>query len=314
MPERLGVTYGLRYLSENVARCMLKRALLLFDAVVLGDTIDGRSTDVPADLRREVDWLSDQRLIRLAQWPTAGMQFKGNIASAHQEAMAAIVRSGVALGTERRKAMILPDDVADHRRVVQARRDVLVTRVLDAKEAFARLSAVVIRATTDAEATLITSATGFRPPSTTTDTVVRIVLNSLPILDDKTPWEAILDYRRDPASNHHLTALRRWMRAVAQDERSSADIEDELRYALHEYEEHIRHHRLKYYRGALVVILTTAADVIEHILRLKFGTAARALFSVAEQRAALLEAERLAPGRELAFIVNTGDALRSAVP
>jgi hypothetical protein len=58
-------------------------------------------------------------------------------------------------------------------------------------------------------------------------------------------------------------------------------------------------------------LVTTSAEVIEHMSHLKFASAAKALFSIQTRKIALLEAERAAVGREVAYIALAQERFKS---
>jgi hypothetical protein len=144
------------------------------------------------------------------------------------------------------------------------------------------------------------------------DTVVHVVLSSLPTPDDSTPWETIIEFRNDPDSRRKLVALRRWMRALAKESRPSNEIVEELEYLISEFEEHMRLHRMRINKSGLETVLTVGAEVLENLARLKFGKLVKIPFALRERKLALLEAERSAPGREIAYIVKARESFQHA--
>ena len=46
--------------------------------------------------------------------------------------------------------------------------------------------------------------------------VLEVVLKSMPIPDDETPWEAIIEFRNDPESMKRLRRLHVWVRKIRQ--------------------------------------------------------------------------------------------------
>lgn len=132
--------------------------------------------------------------------------------------------------------------------------------------------------------------------------VVDAVLDGLPIPDDMTPWEAIIEFRSDTASRAALLGLRRWMRQMATGSTESRNVEQELEWLVNEYEEHMRLHRLKVNKGTLEIVVTFAAALVEDIVKLRLRDAVGLLFEGRRRTIALAEAERAAPGRELAYL------------
>ena len=62
--------------------------------------------------------------------------------------------------------------------------------------------------------------------------------------------------------------------------------------------------------GPLKTVVVTTADVLEGLAKFNWSSAAKALFAVSERKAALMQAEQNAPGREIAYIVYARDHFR----
>jgi hypothetical protein len=129
-------------------------------------------------------------------------------------------------------------------------------------------------------------------------------LKSVPLPDDGTSWEDILDYRNDPDARTRFLRLKHWMNEAVAQNRSPAVLHDELQTLLAEYEDYMKLHRMKIRSGAMETFITTTAEVLEGLLKLKWSDSARALFSFRRRRIQLLEAEREAPGRQLAHLAH----------
>jgi hypothetical protein len=134
--------------------------------------------------------------------------------------------------------------------------------------------------------------------------IIQFVLNSLPVPDDSTPWEQIIEYRSDTDSQSKFLALRHWMSEVARAELTPAEVEEKLEYLIDQYRQHMRLHRMKTNAGTLETIVTTSAEVLGDLASFKWGKAAEALFSLKKRQVALLEGELTAPGNEVAYIVK----------
>ncbi len=138
--------------------------------------------------------------------------------------------------------------------------------------------------------------------------VVVIALDSLPVPDESTPWEQIIEYRSDPGSQSKFLALRHWMSEVARAELTPAEVEEKLEYLIDQYRRHMRLHRMKTNVGTLETIVTTGAEFLGNLVSFKWGKAAEALFSLKRRQVALLEGELTAPGNEVAYIVKAREA------
>ena len=140
--------------------------------------------------------------------------------------------------------------------------------------------------------------------TTSRDDVVEVVVNKLPIPDDSVSWEQILDYHSDPDSRGKLTALRMWMSEVARSELTPREVEEKLEWLMHDYERHLKLHKMKYSTGTLETIVTVGAEFLENMVKFEWGKAAKALFAIKHRRIELLEAEMSAPGSEVAYLVE----------
>jgi hypothetical protein len=119
--------------------------------------------------------------------------------------------------------------------------------------------------------------------------VIQLALKSLPIPDELTPWEQIIEYRSDPDSRSKFLALRHWMSEVARAEITPAEVEEKIEYLIDQYQKHMRLHRMKTNVGTLETIVTTGAEFLGDLVSFKWGKAAEALFSLKRRQVALLE-------------------------
>lgn len=141
--------------------------------------------------------------------------------------------------------------------------------------------------------------------------VLQIVFERIPTPDPLTPWERILEYRQSAESVHGLNGLHVWASEVAKGRLSAADIRNKLSWELETHERYMSANRMEMASGRLEIILTTAAEVIEELVRLKLGKALRTMFALRKHRAKLVKSELTAPGRELAYISRTSNTFRS---
>jgi hypothetical protein len=113
-----------------------------------------------------------------------------------------------------------------------------------------------------------------------------------------------LEYRGDADSRTRFLRLKHWINEAVAQKRPARQLHDEIQTLLAEYEDHMKLHRLKIRTGAVETFVTTSAEVLEGLVRVKWSDAARALFSFRRRRIQLLEAERHAPGRHLAYLAD----------
>lgn len=136
--------------------------------------------------------------------------------------------------------------------------------------------------------------------------VAQLVLKTLPLPNESTPWDDILEYRDDSDARGQFYRLKTWMNDVSARlaETSPRHFEDELRSRIYDYEHYMSLHRIKARSGILETMVVTAAEILGDLLKIRWGDAARAMFDIRRQRIALLEEELDAPNREIAYIVK----------
>lgn len=134
--------------------------------------------------------------------------------------------------------------------------------------------------------------------------VAQIVINSLPVPSDTTPWEKIIDYRKDPDSRNKFLDLRNWMNEMVRGELSRIEIEQKLEYLISQYQRHMRLHKMKTEAGTLETIVVSSAEILEDLVKFKWGKMAKTLFSFKQRQVNLLEGELKSPGNEVAYIIK----------
>jgi hypothetical protein len=140
--------------------------------------------------------------------------------------------------------------------------------------------------------------------------IIDITIHQLPIPDDSTSWEQILDFRNDPDTEKKFLGLRVWMNEIARAKLSPLEIEQKLEWLLQEYQDHMKLHRMKTNASTLETIIVTGAEIAESVVKFQFGKAAKILFSLRHRKLSLLEAELKSPGREIAFISKAQETFR----
>jgi hypothetical protein len=142
-------------------------------------------------------------------------------------------------------------------------------------------------------------------PASRRSEVAKVTINKLPIPDETTSWEQIIDFRSDPDNQLALLRLRRWIRKIASENLSALEIEEELEWLLNEYENNLHLHKIKSNTSAVEIWVKSPLEVLENLVTLKFSKLVDPLFAIRKRRISLLEAELQAPGREVAYILKT---------
>lgn len=141
--------------------------------------------------------------------------------------------------------------------------------------------------------------------------VTQVVISNLPLPNNETPWEQIIDYRNDPDNQKNLLNLRRWIRKISTETISPKEIEEEIEWLISEFENNMKIHKMKANTETLEVIVKTPFEFIENLVKLKFSKIPEPLFAFKKRQINLLEAEQNAPGREMAYIIKARDTFQS---
>lgn len=136
---------------------------------------------------------------------------------------------------------------------------------------------------------------------TPSDTI-SIVMKKFPVLDKELPFEMFLDFKQNPDTKLKLSRLKNWISEIANTKVSAKEIEQKLEFLLIEYSNHLDFHKLKYSQGVMEIIISTSLSIIENVLQLKLSDASKVLFDIKKKRIDLLESERNALGKEVAYI------------
>lgn len=135
--------------------------------------------------------------------------------------------------------------------------------------------------------------------------VIQVTINRLPLPNNLTPWEKIIDYRKDEDAQRNVLALRRWMRKIASEKLLPAQIEEELDWLINEFQRYMRIHKMKTNIETLEIIVKAPLEIIENLVTLKFSKILDPLFAIKKRELSLLEAEINAPGKEIAYLIKT---------
>lgn len=135
-----------------------------------------------------------------------------------------------------------------------------------------------------------------------THPVWKIVINEMPSLDTRAPWEDVLDFRAEARTQHLVRSLRRWIRKVVAEDWTESQLQDEVRELLYEYEAHLRLAGVGAGAGVLKRFITGVADLTESAIKLRLAKIAELVTALPDRKTKLLQAESEAPGRELALI------------
>jgi hypothetical protein len=313
---------GVKLPSELVLSPSLKREALMFSQIGIVDIdklflfSDKHEGTRIRQLRGELDWLLEQDVIFDPEKKSGsrGVTDEESAKLRRLESVSRIVagmrvpkankemeRRGLDFHTALRKRDDLSHQLA-----------AAVAAGLDAEVYRARRECIRLRVLHHIDAHLVTSLGKVLSSGSDSDKheVVEITLSSLPIPDDSTSWEQIIEYRNDPDSQSKFLALRNWMSEVVRAELTPAETEEKLEYLIDQYQQHMNLHRMKANVGVLETIATTSVEILGDLVSFQWGKAAQALFALKRRKVALLEGELTSPGNEVAYIVKARERFK----
>ncbi|MCK1737487.1 hypothetical protein IVA79_26765 [Bradyrhizobium sp. 138] len=121
-----------------------------------------------------------------------------------------------------------------------------------------------------------------------------VVLKELPQLDTRAPWEDVFGFREEERTQHFIRSMRRWIRKMVAEDWNAAELEDELKELVYEYERHMRTSRISGVKEALEIVVTGAAEITEDVIKLRLGKLSKLAAAIIYRRAALLRDEATA--------------------
>lgn len=148
-------------------------------------------------------------------------------------------------------------------------------------------------------------------PNSNKNDVAQIVIKNLPLPNNETPWEQLIDYRNDVKTQKLLLLLRRWINRISTQNLSSLEIEDEIEFLINEFQEHMKFHKMRANTETIEVIVNSASDVLGNLLTLKFSKIFEPVFAIKKRQLLLMEAELSAPGKEMAYVIKSREAFGS---
>ncbi|WP_156169831.1 hypothetical protein [Sphingobacterium sp. IITKGP-BTPF85] len=146
----------------------------------------------------------------------------------------------------------------------------------------------------------------FEISGTTKQKVYSIIHKLIPLPSNETPWEKIIDFRNDEDSKLKLLALKNWINEL-HDGVKANELEDKINYLFSQYSESLRRHKINSRLSTFKTIVNAVPTALTEIIRLRFGKAIDAFFSIAEQEVNFTKfnERNSLKGNELAYISHT---------
>ncbi|HWA88554.1 MAG TPA: hypothetical protein VG889_00865 [Rhizomicrobium sp.] len=134
--------------------------------------------------------------------------------------------------------------------------------------------------------------------------VWEVVIKEIPDFDTRAPWQDVFGFRAEARTQHLVRSLRRWIRKIVAEDWTVAELEDEIRELVYEYETHLRVAQLHRGTGLLTCVISGTAELTENLVKLRLGRVAQMVSAVIDRGSNDRKAELEAPGRELALFTE----------
>jgi hypothetical protein len=91
------------------------------------------------------------------------------------------------------------------------------------------------------------------------------------------------------------------------EQHSAIEIEEEIEFLIHEFNRHMKLHKLKANTTTLETMIKAPLEILEDLVKLKFSKIPEPFFAIKKRQILLMEAEINAPGREISYLIKTND-------
>ena len=133
--------------------------------------------------------------------------------------------------------------------------------------------------------------------------VVRLLLNHIPQPDPDTPWEAIIDFRRDESTRLKYLALMNFINELANSSLTINELNEKLDYLYLDYKRSFERHRLKTTTGMLEILTAATIGFFTSNVPAALNLASN-IVKVSTTVLNLYQEEQKLPGKEIAYIYH----------
>jgi|GEM_PF-6223236 len=139
--------------------------------------------------------------------------------------------------------------------------------------------------------------------------VLSIVLKRLPTPSEDLPLEDLLAFKRDPDTQYKLAKFWHWTNKTAKGMSSQHELEEEIDWLITDYSHHLGQLTKEVNSERVEVLVATPVEVLEDLVKLRWGKVVRAIFALHRKKISAHGAELKLPGSELAYITDASKVL-----
>lgn len=134
---------------------------------------------------------------------------------------------------------------------------------------------------------------------------ILLTLKSFPIPRNVVPLDEVVDFRNEDESVRQRVRMFNWLNQIDTAKTTPQIFMDELAERINSYSQHQSFAKRDFRTGTLKTIIKLPLDFLENLIRIKPSKFIDALFTIKESHAKLSKSELSAPGNEVAYLVRS---------
>ena len=142
-----------------------------------------------------------------------------------------------------------------------------------------------------------------------TQVVLSIVLKRLPTPSSDLPLEDIVAFKKDEDTKYKFARFWHWVREISVAPTSRNELEEKIDWLITDYSRHLMQLTKKVKSEQVEVLVTTPLELLEDLVKSRWGKLAKGLFALRRKAISAHDAEMKLPGSELAYVTEASMAL-----
>jgi hypothetical protein len=138
--------------------------------------------------------------------------------------------------------------------------------------------------------------------------VIALSMRDFPMPGETCSWQDIMDFKAE--AHDKLWTFRRFMHDLAVKQQTEAEVRDDLEWSLNEYSKAMEIHEMKSGTGFFEVYVIPTLEALENIAKFNWSKVAKGAVKAKARSVELREAERKAPGCEVAYVYDVRKRFR----
>ncbi len=137
-----------------------------------------------------------------------------------------------------------------------------------------------------------------------THTVLSIVVNHLPAPPDDLPLEDLVAFKKDKDTQYKFARFWHWTQQMVAKDKTEHELVEEIDWLMTDYSHHLEQLAKEQSSERLEVLVVTPLEVLEDLVKIKWGKLASAFFALRRKKVTAHNAELRLPGSELAYLTS----------